>query len=280
MTDDMAALGEIAAICVAAGIVAGVFSGLLGLGGGLTTVPLLNYVLPLAGVPAHIMMHAALAAALALMIVNTSRAALVRWRGGELDLSLYRRLVWPVIVGAAIGVVAADFLHDIVLRLLFLAFVVYAFLRQVQQMRGAAARSSGEMQPALPVPWLAWPYGAMTGAVGSMAGSGAAMLTVPFLAHAGFSMQVAAAQSAGLSAAIGIVGSVAYVLAGLNVTGMPAWSLGYLYLPAMAGLLVGGFVGVPLGIRLAHRLSDRAIQWTFLCFLVVVFISMLAKFLG
>jgi len=117
---------EVVLLCLLAGAIAGVFAGMLGLGGGLTTVPILNFVLPLAGVPEQRLMHAALAGSLVLMIVNTANAAYARWRHGHLDLRLFLRLAWPVFLGATIGVALADMTPDAILRFAFIGFIACA----------------------------------------------------------------------------------------------------------------------------------------------------------
>lgn len=276
-------LFEIIAICILAGAFAGILSGLLGLGGGLTTVPILSFILPFAGVPQSRAMHVALATSLALMIANTSTAALARYRQGDLDLRLFLRLATPVAVGAFLGVALANQVADLALRLFFIAFVLFAMARTLRHLhrdanRPEASREGGAQSsapPTLPRDLVMVPYALVTGAVGALAGGGAATLMVPFLGQAGYSMQVAAAQSAGLSATIGLFGAVTYAVAGTTVADMPAGSLGYVYLPALAGLLLGGVVGVPLGVRIAKGTSDRVLRQGFLGFLAIVLVTML-----
>ena len=247
-------LFEIIAICVLAGAFAGMLSGLLGLGGGLTTVPILSFILPFAGVPQSRAMHVALATSLALMIANTSAAALTRYRHGDLDLRLFLRLATPVAMGAFLGVALANQVADLALRLFFIAFVLFAMARTLRHLHRDTHGPDGSRAPGdrpraiagLPRGRVMVPYALVTGAVGALAGGGAATLMVPFLGQAGYSMQVAAAQSAGLSAVIGLFGAATYAVAGTAIADMPAGSLGYVFLPALAGLLLGGVVGVPL----------------------------------
>jgi uncharacterized membrane protein YfcA len=40
----------------------------------------------------------------------------------------------------------------------------------------------------------------------------------------------------------------------------PAWSLGYVYLPALAVMAVAGSACAPLGVRLAGRMNDRLLK--------------------
>ncbi len=56
--------------------------------------------------------------------------------------------------------------------------------------------------------------------------------------------------------------------------------MGYLYLPALAGLLVGGQLGVPQGLRLAGRLGEKGLRLAFLSLLALVLLAMLGKEAG
>ncbi len=40
----------------------------------------------------------------------------------------------------------------------------------------------------------------------------------------------------------------------------PSWSLGYVYLPAVAVMALAGAVCAPLGVRLAGRMNDRLLR--------------------
>ncbi len=212
------------AVCVLAGALAGVLAGLIGIGGGFTTVPILNYLLPLAAVPERHVMHVAVATSLALMIVNTASAAWFRWRSGSLSPPLLASLALPVALGAVLGVLFADGLPDWVLRAGFTAFVAIALFRGVQSIwrpkRKPTPRAPGQGSLPSPVVWA--PYFMVTGMTGAMAGGGAATLTVPFMMLRRYSMQEAAGQSAALSATIGLAGAISFALLGQGPEAMPA----------------------------------------------------------
>jgi uncharacterized membrane protein YfcA len=122
-----------------------------------------------------------------------------------------------------------------------------------------------------------WTYGIATGLSGALLGAGAAIITVPYLRAAGYRMQTASAIAAGLSAVIGIGAGMGYVIGGMTEVGLPAATLGYLYLPAFAGLAAGALIGSPLGVRISHRLNEDVQFWLFLGYLAVVLSVMLSR---
>ena len=276
-------LPEIILLSAAAGLVGGFTAGLLGLGGGVVAVPIMNYVLPLAGVPEPIVMHAALVISLATMVYNAGSAAVLRWRAGELPTGLFMRLAPAAIVGALLGAVIADLLTSHTLRIVFVCYVSFVALREIYRIATHADRKAAEAlhgrEPFLSPAYVTQPYFVLTGAVGSILGVGAALLVVPFFAGAGFSMQVGAAMASAISAVMASIGTVAFVVAGQDAVGMPPYSLGYLYLPAFAGMLVGATIGSPVGVRTAHRLSERTLKGIFLATVALVVVSMVGKLL-
>ena len=61
----------------------------------------------------------------------------------------------------------------------------------------------------------------------------------------------------GTAAAVGlpiaVAGTLGYVVQGLRMEGLPSLSLGYVYVPALALVVVTSMLAAPVGARLAHR---------------------------
>jgi uncharacterized membrane protein YfcA len=62
---------------------------------------------------------------------------------------------------------------------------------------------------------------------------------------------------------IALAGSVGYVAGGWGVTGLPPWSLGYVYLPALVGVTIASIAVAPLGVVVAHRTPTRVLRKVF-----------------
>jgi uncharacterized membrane protein YfcA len=87
----------------------------------------------------------------------------------------------------------------------------------------------------------------------------------------------------GTSAAIGfpiaIAGTIGYLVNGLGVQNLPDFSIGYIYLPALFGIVVTSVLSAPLGVRLAHSLPVNRLKRIFAVLLLVVGTRMLIKIL-
>jgi uncharacterized membrane protein YfcA len=86
----------------------------------------------------------------------------------------------------------------------------------------------------------------------------------------------------GTAAALGIpvalIGSVGYLISGWRIAGLPPHSLGFILLPALAGLVCGSMLTAPFGARLAHRLPVLTLKRLFALLLYLLATKMLLTY--
>src|SRR5579862_905587 len=108
------------------GLVAGFLSGLLGIGGGVITVPALYYTFILQGHSEH-PMQIAVATSLAAVLITTSVATFVHMRNGKhIILPILGYLLPGLIIGCISGAELAHYLPTTKLRMIFgvVAFLI------------------------------------------------------------------------------------------------------------------------------------------------------------
>ncbi len=259
---------EAVAIYVAAGLLAGFVSGLFGVGGAFTTAPALIIALPLQGIADSDVMHLTVGTSLAVMATSSAYVTMLRFRAGDLHLPLAFRFVPFIAAGALIGALIGDALPGIALKLVFIGFVVLAIVRGIFLRQQANADGGGDLT-VLRGPGL-WTHGIVTGITGALLGPGPAVVIGPYLRTARCSMPMIAATCSALASLLGIAATAGYVFGGFDEIGLPALSVGYLYLPAFAGLAVGALVGSPFGIRASHRVADALLHRLFIGYLVFI----------
>jgi uncharacterized membrane protein YfcA len=66
-----------------------------------------------------------------------------------------------------------------------------------------------------------------------------------------------------------------FIVTGLNTPDLPAWSVGYIYGPALVGVAAASMLTAPLGARLAHTLPTDLLKKVFAVFLALVGTKML-----
>jgi uncharacterized membrane protein YfcA len=69
---------------------------------------------------------------------------------------------------------------------------------------------------------------------------------------------------------IAVAGALGYIFHGLQASHLPASSLGYVYLPGLAGIACAGILTAPLGASLSDRLPVRKLKIIFAVLLIVV----------
>ena len=69
---------------------------------------------------------------------------------------------------------------------------------------------------------------------------------------------------------IAVAGALGYVVNNLHTAGLPEWSLGGVYLPALLFIVCGSVLTAPFGARLAHALPVDKLKRIFAVFLYVV----------
>ena len=253
------------------GAIAGILAGLLGIGGGLVLVGALAWLLPLQGVPKEAAMHAALASSLASIVLTAASSARAHSQRGSVLWPTVKWMVPGLLLGGWLGSGFAVKLDDGVLRWIVAGYCVVAALQLLFGRNGY--KGGGESAPAptgLPISAA----GAGIGAVSAVVGIGGGSMTVPLLVWRGIAPVRAVGTSSACGVAIGLASAVGYALHA-PAGALPEHAIGYVYLPAAAGVAVASVLAAPYGTRLAHRLHGDTLKRVFAGFLAVVGASLL-----
>jgi uncharacterized membrane protein YfcA len=117
--------------------------------------------------------------------------------------------------------------------------------------------------------------GTTIGGLSSLVAIGGAVMTVPFMLYCNVSIRQAVGTAAAIGFPIAVGGTIGYLYTGWTATGLPAWSVGYVYLPALAGITIASVLTAPLGARLAHRMPGRLLKRIFAGLMFVLAARML-----
>jgi uncharacterized protein len=251
----------------AVGLVVGVVSGLVGIGGGVLIVPFLYffYANPaIFGVHAAPEAHIILAHGTSLfVIVPTSlRGVLAFHRRGLVEW----RAVWPIGIGSVLAAVAgarlALHLPPDLLRVGFGAFLLLSGVQLALRRGVAAPGDEGERAPvALPLIALS---GILVGIFSALLGVGGGIVAIPILMYlVRVEVRRVAATSMGIIAITASAGAAAYMVSGLGAPGLPPGSVGYVDIVTGLAMFLGAVTSVRWGAHLNQRLSPRALALVF-----------------
>lgn len=252
------------------GILAGVTAGLLGVGGGAVTVPLLLWVFDLEGINEEISTHVALATSLAAMIFTSISSALAHSAKDAVLWSVFRFLAVGVLLGSIVGVVSAVKISGATLQIGFALFLSYVALQMVVGFSAKPSRT-------LPSSSGLVGSGSVIGCVSMYFGIGGGSLTVPFLSYCGVAPARAVGTSAALGLPIALWGTLLYVFNGWGHPLLPAHAIGYVYWPAALGIVLTSMIFAKVGAAIAHRLKADQLRKVFGGVLVLIALEMLVS---
>src|SRR5262249_51001789 len=107
---------------------------------------------------------------------------------------------------------------------------------------------------------------------------GGASLLVAFLVTRRVSVHEAIGTAAAVSWPLALAGTIGYVVSGASAPGLPEWSVGFVYLPALAWIVVASMLTAPLGATVAHRTPARTLKRVFAVVLYALATGMLLRF--
>ena len=251
------------------GATAGFLSGLIGIGGGLVVVPLLNMIFLLQGdIPQELVMHMAVGTSLSSILFTAFSSARSHARRGGVLWDYVKGLAPAIVLGTLCAAWLASSMSTAGLRSFFVAFLLCVATQMLFDFYPHPRK-------AMPGKGILALAGFTIGSVSSLVGLGGGSMSVPFLRWCGVGMRQAVGTSAAISWPIAVSGTIGFIIVGWNAPALPEWSLGYVSLPATLGIACASVFFAPLGVKVAHTLPVASLRRIFAIFLYVTACEML-----
>lgn len=251
-------------IFVLLGLIVGTLAGLLGIGGGLLTVPAIYWVLHLYGFQEDLM-QIAIATSLAVTCITSLASTIAHHWKKHIQFKALGFLVPGLAIGSISGAQLAHLLPGHILRLIFgnMAILLgfYFFF------------------PKLPAPHFGHKpnailtfFGLLIGHLSSLLGLGGGIFTLPVL----FGYPVTAAQAAATSSAATFFTALIGTLTFLTETSVSLpETYGSIYLPAFLSIALPSLLTAPIGVLLARKLPIPLLKRIFACIIIAIGIVMI-----
>lgn len=250
------------------GAFSGIVAGLLGVGGGIVIVPVMEVSLAFIGVDPSVRMHIAVATSLAVIVPTSISSAIAHNRKRSIDWRVARRWSPLIFIGALTGIVISTYVTG---RFLAGVFAVAAALLAINMMTHASDRKLGDHLPGT-VFAASIPFG--IGTLSTLMGIGGGSMTVPALTMYGRAIHLAVGTSALLGLVIAVPSATGYVITGWGNPSLPDLSFGYVNLVGFALIAPTAVLLAPLGAGIAHAVSRRTLGIVFGVFLMIAAIRM------
>ena len=257
-----------------AGAIAGITTGLFGVGGGFIIVPTLLAILPMFTGDNDGLVHTAIGTSLASIIVSSFRAVQTYRKNDLVDFSVLKAWAPWLLIGVAGGVVLASHMDATALIVAFavgvLVYSIYFIFPQYFEPKEA--------------PW-SLPQGFGLAGLASALGGFSALLGIgggtPFVVTmviCGRRVHQAVATAAGVGFIIAIPGAIGFLILGLTQSAALPWgSIGYIHIPALLAISFMTVFTSPWGAKIAQKLNEMHLKRAFGVYLIAVALSMLSK---
>ncbi|MDL2358083.1 MAG: sulfite exporter TauE/SafE family protein [Pseudomonadota bacterium] len=257
------------ALC-AMGIFGGFAAGLLGIGGGMILVPFMTMIFAALQFPPQLVVHMAIATCLATILFTSISSVRAHHLQGAVRWDIVGLLTPGILAGSWLGPWIGKQMNSTVLALFFGLFVAVAATQMLVDTKPAGRRG-------LPGKGGMFAAGGVVGVLAGLVGAGGGFVSIPFMSWCNVRIHSAVATSAALGFPIALAGTLSNIYFGWGEAALPAHSLGFIYLPALAVIASASVIMAPLGARTAHRWPVQRLRRVFALILYALALYMLWK---
>ena len=260
-------------ILLGIGSIAGLLAGMFGIGGGTIIVPALIVTLNFFGHGGTWTTHIAVATSLATIIATSLSSSWVQNKNHNIDWSILKRMVLGCLIGTIGGSYMTPYIPGIWLRWIFILFLIYTGCKFTLKSSSVASKQLSTMNPLNNSIYII--IGTLIGVFAALVGVGGGALVVPFLKKSGIDMRKAIGTSAAFTVPVAIGSTIGYVIAGWNITQLPQYCLGFVYLPAVFSVMLTSMPMAKVGVQIAQKLPVNKLIKFFGIFLLLMAIKLL-----
>jgi uncharacterized protein len=253
------------------GLFSGFMAGLLGIGGGMVMSPFLTMLLTQRGVSTDLAVKMAIATAMSTIVFTSLSSVRAHHQRGAVRWELVRRMAPGIVLGGALASIGIfSLLQGSVLAVVFALLVCFSATQMLlnkkpkpsRQMPGAAGQTAA---------------GTVIGFASGLVGAGGGFISVPLMVAHNVPMLQAVATSAALGFPIALSNTIGFMLSGSLVGHLPLYSLGFVWLPALAVIATCSVLTAPMGAQMAHKLPVLQLKRAFALMLYLLAAYMLYK---
>ena len=242
----------------------GFFAGLLGIGGGLITVPVLYYIFGSVGLDDSFIMHLAVGTSFGIIIPTSIVSVMTHHQHKAVDFNIVKGYGIFVATGVILGTILAASLKT---KPLILFFTIVVYLLAFYLLFLKEKEENLDVKISLPSRMIA---GIVSGFISAPMGIGGAVMNVPILKFFGYPINKAIGSAAAIGFIIALFGAVGFLISGSYLNAQLPLSIGFLNIPAFLIFFPITAFMARLGAKASHRIDKKKMTKYFGLFLVVI----------
>ncbi len=229
-------------IFIALGLIIGIASGLLGIGGGIILIPSLFYIFSLIHVDPSIQMQMAIGTSLASVVISTLSSSIANYKRSTIIFSIVFFIGIGSACGSIFGAYLVSSLPQILLRYLFCFFTCFLGIRCLLSKQKTHVKRSLPKKPLLIL------MGFVISSIATVLGIAGGILNVPILSYFSIPIRKAIGTSSALAFIVACISSISLFLIDSHMSETSS----LIYWPAFFWISITTPFAAPLGVRLAH----------------------------
>lgn len=259
-------------LCLVSGVFAGLTSGLLGLGGGLVIIPILNFLIPLVYTEVSDVHVISIQTSFAVIVFTTGISAYKQIKLQNVDFSTVLIVAPMLMIFSAISGRLAVGSNPGYLKILFSTVLIFSSWKMLKKKNKAKFVEDPKAKISVPRGIIA---GAAIGAISGTAGISGGSFLGPLFRTNKFPIKRALGTSSACGFLLAISSFTTYFVSGFGVnTGMP-YSIGYLSFIAFGAFVITSIIFASYGVKLQSVLPPAKVEKFFGLFLLVVAADMI-----
>ncbi len=255
-------------LLILSGIVGGFISGLLGVGGGLIFVPILDYFLIKNGVYGNDLVLYTLANSFLAILVSGLAGSYSAFR----DKSINYRQLYTVALAAIISILLTSFLigkgdwyTPFIFKSLFCLMLIFTLVKTLLHIEADSLNDKLDLKIGLII-------GLITGVVSGLSGLGGGIVMIPlFMMMGHLSIKKASVLSLAVIPVLALPNVLFYDLKHPDLA--MHGSTGYIAWPLVGPMIIGVLIAVQLGVKVSKLLSANTIKIIFATFIVLTVVK-------
>jgi uncharacterized membrane protein YfcA len=251
------------------GLIAGFFSGLLGIGGGMIVVPGVYFILKSTDPKSLHLMQISGATALSSMVFTTFASMLSHKKNKNIEFSILKKMIIGVFLGASLGVFINNRLESSILQLFFSIFLIGFGFYSINYHKIEASAPNFKA-PAFISSTI---FSSLISFLSSLLGIGGGIFSIQYFSYIKLKFKKAVGTASAMSFLITTTAAIVFLFSGNHSDVKLSTSkdyIGYIYLIAFFSIGLSSMFAAPLGVKALHAFDTLTIKKIFGGFICIV----------
>jgi hypothetical protein len=260
-------------ILLITGAFVGFTSGLLGVGGGFIMVPVQFFLLTSIGTDPDTALRVSFATSLAVILPTALNGTWGHWRRGAVLIKPAMILGVSGLFGGILGALTSSYTPVSILRFLFGLLALFSAFWMIGSKYSKSEEENYNPRPAYSL------WGFIGGYLSGLLGIGGGVVMVPLLnILLKFPIHKAIGTSMAFIVFASVGGIITYLITGINTTGLPPYSIGYINIVQLLALVIITMPMARIGVKASHSLPEKKLRYFFVILLIYIALKMMGVF--